>query len=96
MTELKFMPYAIAWGALLLVVLVLAIIRSKMAGGADDALKLSDSEVAAVSHQQHVAKNLSTVETLGKSLTVLLLASGLLIAGLYGWALFSNPDMFAK
>lgn len=94
--ELKFLPYTIAWGVLLVAVLVLAIIRSKMAAQEDDTLKLAEAEVGAISVQQQVAKKLATVETIGKSLTVLLLVSGLTLAGLYGWMLFNNNDMFAK
>jgi hypothetical protein len=96
MTEIKFFPYAIAWVALLVVVLVLAIVRSKIAGKEDDTLKLSDGEVAAISLQAQVAKQLSTVEAVGKSLTVLLVVGGLALGGLYGWTLFNSSDMFAK
>jgi hypothetical protein len=96
MTELKFLPYAIAWGVLLIVVVILAIVRHKVAAAEDDTLKLSDGEVAAISMQETVAKKLSTVETIGKTLTVLLVVSGLVIAVLYGWALFNSNDMFAK
>ena len=96
MTEMKFAPYLIGWGVLLVVVLILAIVRNKMASQEDDALKLSDGEVAAISTQEVVAKKLSTVETIGKSLTVLLIVSGLALAGWYGWALFNSNDMFAK
>jgi hypothetical protein len=96
MTEIKFLPYAIAWGVLLIVVVVLAIVRSKMASEEDDTLKLTDGEVAAISTQQQVAKKLSTVETIGKWLTVLLVVSGLALAVMYGWALFNSNDMFAK
>jgi hypothetical protein len=96
MSGFSFLPYAIAWVVLLIVVIVLAIVRSKMAAEEDDTLKLSDGEVAAISTQETVAKKLSTVETVGKVLTVLLVVSGLILAGLYGWSLFSNPEMFSK
>jgi hypothetical protein len=96
MTELKFLPYTIAWALLLVVVVILAIVRSKIAGQGDDTLKLSDGEVGAISIQVQVAKKLSTVETVGKSLTVLLVVSGLILAGLYGWTLFNSTEMFAK
>ncbi len=96
MTEMKFAPYLIGWGVLLVVVLILAIVRNKMASQEDDTLKLTDGEVAAISTQEAVAKKLSTVETIGKWLTILLVVSGLALAGLYGWALFNSNDMFAK
>jgi len=96
MTESKFFPYLIAWGVLLVIVLVLAIVRNKLASAEDDTLKLADGEVAAISTQEVVAKKLSTVETTGKWLTVLLAVSGLLLAALYGWSLFTSPDMFSK
>jgi len=96
MSELKFLPYTIAWAVLLVVVLILAIVRSKMAANEDDTLKLRDGEAGAISMQQQVAKKLSTVETVGKWLTVLLVVGGLALAGLYGWSLFTSNDMFAK
>jgi hypothetical protein len=96
MTELNFLPYAIAWGVLLIVVVVLAVVRSKMASQEDDTLKLSDGEVSAISHQELVAKKLATVESIGKALTVLLVVTGLILAGMYGWTLFNSKDMFAK
>ena len=96
MTELNFLPYAIAWGVLLVCVIILAIVRSKMASQEDDTLKLSDGDVTAISRQEQVAKKLGTVESIGKALTVLLVVTGLILAGLYGWALFNSKDMFAK
>ena len=96
MSGFNVLPYAIAWVVLLIVVIVLAIVRSKMAAAEDDTLKLSDGEVAAISTQETVAKKLSTVETVGKVLTVVLVVSGLILAGLYGWSLFNSSDMFAK
>lgn len=96
MTEIKFFPYAMVWLVLLIVVVVLAIVRSKMAGQEDDTLKLSDGEVAAIATQEQVAKRLSVVEATGKWLTVLLVVSGLALAALYGWTLFNSSDMFAK
>ena len=96
MMESKFFPYAAAWTVLLIVVVVLAIARSKMAGKEDDTLKLADGEVSKISEQQQVAQKLSMVETIGKSLTALLVVGGLALAGLYGWSLFNSGDMFAK
>lgn len=94
--ENTFIPYVIAWSGLLMVVIILAIVRAKMATAEDDALKLTDGEVGAIMTQQHVADQLSTVEAFGKWLTVLLLISGLTLVGSYGWALFNSTEMFAK
>ncbi|MDR3719271.1 MAG: hypothetical protein P4K98_10740 [Bryobacteraceae bacterium] len=96
MTEMKLIPYAIVWAVLLIVVIMLAIVRSKMAGQEDDTLKLADGEVTAISTQEQVAKKLATVETVGKWLTVVVVVGGLTLAGLYGWMLFNSSDMFAK
>ena len=96
MTEIKLLPYAIVWGVLLIVVIVLAIVRGKMAGEEDDTLKLADGEVTAISAQQQVARKLSTVEAVGKWLTALVVIGGLALAGVYGWLLFNSSDMFAK
>lgn len=96
MTGMKLIPYAIVWVVLLIVVIMLAIVRSKMAGQEDDTLKLADGEVTAISAQEQVAKKLATVESVGKWLTVLVVVGGLTLAGLYGWMLFNSSDMFAK
>jgi|GEM_PF-1786278 len=96
MTENKFLPYAIAWVVLLIVVIVLAIVRGKIASKEDDTLKLTDGEAAAISAQEQEAKKISTIERIGKWLTILLIVSGIVLAGLYGWSLFNTSDMFAK
>jgi hypothetical protein len=96
MTEIKLLPYAIVWVALLVVVILLAIVRGKMAGQEDDTLKLAEGEVTAISTQEQVAKKLGTVEAVGKWLTVFVVVGGLALAGVYGWSLFNSGDMFAK
>lgn len=96
MTGFNIFPYLIAWVVLLVVVIVLTIVRGKMAGKEDDTLKLGDGEVGLISKQQEVAKKLSTLETVGKWLTILLVVSGLALAVLYGYSLFNSNDMFAK
>jgi hypothetical protein len=96
MTGFNVFPYLIAWVVLLIVVIVLAIVRGKVAGKEDDTLKLGDGEVGQISTQQEVANKLSTIETVGKWLTVLLVVSGIVLAVLYGFSLFNSSDMFAK
>lgn len=96
MTGFNVFPYLIAWVVLLIVVIVLAIVRGKVAGKEDDTLKLGDGEVGQISTQQEVANKLSTIETVGKWLTVLLVVSGIVLAVLYGLSLFNSSDMFAK
>jgi hypothetical protein len=96
MTGLNLFPYLIAWVVLLIVVIVLAIVRGKLAGKEDDTLKLGDGEASQISEQQEVAKKLSTLEALGKWLTILLVVSGVVLAVIYGYSLFNSSDMFAK
>ena len=83
MLRLNLLPYAIAWAALGVVVLVLAILRSKVAAGEDDTLKLSDGEAGELPKQQAMAVKLAGIEKWGKTLTVLLVVSGLILGVWY-------------
>jgi hypothetical protein len=77
-------PYAIAWAALGLVVLVLAIMRRQIAAKEDDTLHLASGEAALVEEQVATAKKLARVDRWGKLLTVVLVLAGVGLAVAYG------------
>src|SRR5208283_1794598 len=87
-TKLNFLPYAIAWGVLGLIVLVLALLRRKVGDSEDDTLKLSESEAADIAKQEQFAKRLSNIELWGKSLTIVLVVTGVILGLLYGWQMW--------
>ncbi len=82
------MPYAVAWALLAVVVLVLAVIRSVVAGKEDDSLHVADGNVAAVSEQKATIAKLDAIERWGKSLTILLAVSGLALLGVFIYTLW--------
>lgn len=84
---INLMPYAVGWGVLTLVVIVLAVYRKTLAGHEDDAIHFSDDarEAAALSQQAALARKLEGIDRWGKLLTVVvvLYALGLLAGFLY-------------
>jgi len=88
LTKVDFLPYAIAWGVLGVIVLILAMMRRKIADKEDDTIKLSDGETAEVAKQEQLAKKLSTIELWGKTLTIILVVSGVVLGLLYGWQMW--------
>jgi len=86
--KIDFLPYAIAWGVLGLIVLVLALLRRKIADKEDDSLKLSEGETAHLAKQEQLAKKLAKIEMWGKSATIVLIATGVALGLLYGWQMW--------
>ncbi len=91
-TQLNLLPYAIAWAVLFVIVLVLALMRRKVADKEDDSLKLSDGEVADVARQEQLAKQLAIIERWGKALTIVLVVLGVAVALLYGWQMWEGSS----
>jgi hypothetical protein len=85
---MNLMPFAIGWAVLGVVVFALALVRRKLVEGEDDTIKLGDGEVGDVAKQKVLASKLSTVEMWGKSLTILLVATGLGLGLWYGMQLW--------
>ena len=88
--KIDFLPYAIAWGVLGLIVLVLALLRRKVADKEDDSLKLSEGETAHLAKQEQLAKKLAKIEMWGKSATIVLIATGVALGLLYGCLLYTS------
>jgi TRAP-type C4-dicarboxylate transport system permease small subunit len=85
---MNLLPYAIAWGVLAIVVIVLAIMRRQIAEKEDDTLHLSTAEESLVQEQKMIAAKLDKIDKWGKSLTVVLVITGVALAGLYGWQIW--------
>lgn len=80
-------PYAIAWAALALIVMVLALMRKQIASHGDDSLHLSGG-AAVVTDQVNLSKKLDAIDKWGKALTILLVVVGLALAVLYGMGMW--------
>ena len=76
------------WAVMALIVLGLAIYRKIIANKEDDTMHLSDAEVNLITEQNVLSRKLEAVDKWGKLLTIVVVAYGLIIAGviLYqGW-----------
>jgi hypothetical protein len=80
---MNLLPYAIVWAVLAVIVIGLAIFRSMVAGHEDEALHVADNNTAAISEQRAVANKLTAIEKWGKSLTVVVAVSGLVLLGVF-------------
>lgn len=79
-------PFAIGWVLLLVVVIVLAFYRSRLAREEDDIPHISEPEAEVyASRQIAIARKLEKVEFWGKLLTVLLILYGLAIVAAFSY-----------
>ena len=84
-----FVLYLSTWGALALVVLILAAYRSQLGRQEDDQIHMTDFEAGAVPHQAAVAHKIDVIETWGKLLTVVLVVYGLVLGCYYFYTLWA-------
>lgn len=94
----NYLPYAIAWGVLAIVVIALAVMRKSIASHEDDTIHLTGDPSAALNEQAAIARKLDTIDKWGKSLTVVLVVTGLILGGLYAYKVFvsSSSATFAN
>ena len=86
--KMDLLPYVSAWAVLGVIVMVLALLRRKIADKEDDSLKLSDGETAHVVKQEQLARKLAKIELWGKSATLVLIVTGVALGLLYGWQMW--------
>lgn len=86
------LAYAIAWGVLALVVIVLAVMRKMVSSHEDDTIHLGGDASAAVSEQTAVAKKLEMIDKWGKLLTIVLVVSGFVLGGIYAYEVFTSSS----
>ncbi len=79
-------PYAIAWGALVIALFVVIMIRKRVAGSEDALLHVDETEVAHIARQAEVAKKLEKLDLYRNILVVLVVLTGIALAGLYVYA----------
>ena len=76
------------WVVLALLVLALAIYRKVLSSKEDDSMHLADADAGIVSQQNVLAEKLEVIDKWGKILTIVVVAYGLVLAGLLlyqGW-----------
>ncbi len=88
----KYIPYAIAWGVLAIALIVLAVVRKSVSSHEDDTVHLTGDMDRAVSEQAVVAKKLESIDRWGKILTIVLVVTGVVLGGLYGWDVFNESS----
>ena len=76
-------PYAMGWAALAILVIAISAYRRTLANHEDDSLHIRDDEVQMVAQQGVLAHKLEVIDRWGKILTVLLVALGVVLAGIY-------------
>jgi len=81
------LPYAIAWAVLGVIVAGLAIVRRSVSVKEDDSIHLS-AGAAVMGDQVAVSKKLEAIDKWGKTLTVILAVTGLLLVVVYGMQLW--------
>ena len=69
---MNLLPYFIAWAALAIVVLILALMRRQIAIREDDSLHIGTGEAALVTEQVQTAKKLESIDKWGKLLTIVI------------------------
>jgi len=90
-------PFAIGWVALLIVILVLAFYRSRLSREEDDIPHISEPEAEVyASRQIAVAKKLEKVEFWGKTLTVLLILYGLVLAAVFSYQAWEQSSRITR
>jgi hypothetical protein len=80
---MNLVPYILGWSVLGIVVVVLAIYRSAVAGREDDSLHMMAGEAPIIAQQQRLGKKIEHIEAWGKSLTALLVIYGLVLAAIF-------------
>jgi hypothetical protein len=81
MNTLPFLPLAVSWAVLALVVLGLIVYRKKIAAAEDDTLHVLDA--SATSQQSSIARKLESIDRWGKVLTAVAFLYGLVVAAVY-------------
>lgn len=80
-------PFAIGWGVLAIVVIVLAFWRRAVSAREDDCVHLS-GDTASIQEQAQTAGKLEAIDKWGKLLTVVLAVSGVALGVLYAMQLW--------
>lgn len=88
----NWLPLLVSWGALAVIVAVLAVYRNTLARKEDDHIHLADGESSMIPQQSAVAHRIEVVEKWGKSLTVVLLIYGLAVGAYYLYTVWQTQS----
>jgi hypothetical protein len=80
---MNMVPYILGWSVLGIIVVALAIYRYAVAGHEDDSLHVMAGEAPIIAQQQRLGKRIEHIEAWGKSLTLLLVIYGLVLAAIF-------------
>jgi hypothetical protein len=83
METLNLMPFAVLWGVLALIVLVLIVMRRKVAVGEDATIHVMEGDAREIPHQKEIAQKLEVIDKWGKLLTIIAVVYGLILASLW-------------
>jgi len=78
-----YVPFVVLWALLALAVIGLIIYRRIVSAGEDDMIHVSDAAGAVASQQVSVAQKLDQIDKWGKTLTVVVVVYGVVLAGVY-------------
>lgn len=78
-------PYVVAWACLAILVLGLALIRYLTSFREDDNIHISEGERGMITNQLSIFHRLDAIDRWGKTLTVLTLIMGVVLAVIYIW-----------
>jgi len=79
----SYIPFVVLWVVLAAAVIGLIIYRRIIAASEDDMIHISDASGAVTSQQVTVAQKLDQIDKWGKMLTVVAVAYGVVLAGIY-------------
>jgi len=78
-----YIPFVVLWVVLALAVIGLIIYRRIVAAGEDDMIHVSEAAAGVTSQQVSVAQKLDQIDKWGKTLTVVVVVYGIVLAGVY-------------
>ena len=78
-----YVPFVVLWAVLALAVISLIVYRRVVAAGEDDMIHVSDAAGSVTSHQVSVAQKLDQIDKWGKTLTVITVVYGVVLASVY-------------
>ena len=88
--NMTFTPFVAVWSVLAVVVIGLAIYRKMISASEDDSIHVSEGGARVISEQAALSHRLDVIDKWGKLLTVIVVAIGLLLAGIYFYGVWQS------
>jgi len=83
-------PYLAIWSVFAAIVIGLAVYRKMLSANEDDTLHVSDGAARMVSQQAAIAQKIDVIDKWGKTLTVVVVATGLVLASIYFYGVWQT------